>query len=691
MNLIPLLIRLSAAGVLASFASVSMALPGDVDANFNPNAGGRVLSTVMQGGGKILVAGDFNSMGGQPRDRIARLNPDGTPDPVFAPVVNGSVTCMAVQADGGIIIGGDFSTVGGQARQRLVRLNEDGSLDESFNPGVSGGSSPYLHCMALQADGKLLIGGSFTSVGGTGRSRIARLNADGTLDTAFNPGANGTVRTIAIQADGKIVAGGQFGTFAGGTRGFIARVAADGALDADFDTGMNSYVNCLAVQKDGKIIVGGEFNMVGTVTRNFAARLDSGGDPETGFDPAPSAPVRCLAIQTDGKIFLGGDFQSLGTTSRNRLARLGPDGVPDATFIPNAGSTVYSVTLQADGKVVAGGNFTSFGGQSRNRLARLDNDSATDTLTIPTVSRVQWQRGGSSAETLRVIFQMSAEEGDPWAVLGPGVRTTGGWELTGLTLPATGRIRALASTTGGQYGGSAGMVESVKPFLFEPEIAVEQPAGTSLVAGTATVNFGAVLVGASKTLTFTIRNTGLHNLTGLEITPPGNFAPDFAASTPVATVAAGSSTTFTVTFTGSLAITRNAVLRLTSNDTNENPFEINLTARALDPNADDDSDGMTNAAEVMLAGSGFDPLVNSAAKITQLRAAGVFPASDIQALSLTQLVLERNAATGHFLLRIGVEKSPDMSAWTPLPETVDFDIPGEGAGPFFYRVFGKRP
>ncbi len=89
--------------------------------------------------------------------------------------------------------------------------------------------------------------------------------------------------------------------------------------------------------------------------------------------------------------------------------------------------------------------------------------------------------------------------------------------------------------------------------------------------------------------------------------------------------------------------------------------------------------------------AGFDPLTNSAAKISELRAAGVYPASDIHALSLTQPVLERNPVTGHFLLRIGVEKSPDMSAWTLLPDMVDFDIESEGAGPFFYRVFGKRP
>lgn len=369
---------------------------------------------------------------------------------------------------------------------------------------------------------------------------------------------------------------------------------------------------------------------------------------------------------------------------------MGADGTLDAAFDPSSGSGVYTVSVQADGKVLTGGAFTSIGGQSRNRLARLDNDSATASLTIPSVNRVQWLRGGASAEAQAVTFQWSGSLTDPWTVLGSGSRIPGGWELTGLTLPATGRIRALAATTGGQYNGSPGVVESVMPFLFEPEIAVEQPAGTNLTAGTATVNFGVVLVGANKTLTFTVRNTGLHNLTGLGIGWDGANAAEFSASAPTSPVAAGSSTTFTVTVTPGLAGAKAAELLLSSNDANENPFKINLAARALVAGADEDSDGMTNAAEVMLAASGFDPLTNSAALITQLRASGVFPASDIHALSLTQPVLERDAATGHFLLRIGVEKSPDMTAWTPLPGTVDFDIEPAASSPFFYRVFGKR-
>ena len=99
----------------------------------------------------------------------------------------------------------------GQARNYIARLNADGTLDTGFNPNADG----YVYSIALQADGKILIGGCFTTIGGVTRNRIARLNADGTLDTGFNPNANGHVYSIALQADGKILVGGDFTTIGG--------------------------------------------------------------------------------------------------------------------------------------------------------------------------------------------------------------------------------------------------------------------------------------------------------------------------------------------------------------------------------------------------------------------------------------------------------------------------------------------
>ena len=114
-----------------------------------------------------------------------------------------------MQADGKILVGGEFNNIGGQTRSDIARLDATTGLADSFDPNANG----PVYAIAVQADGKILIGGDFTTLSPNGgaavtRNRIARLNPDGTLDTAFNPNANGSVRSIAVQADGKILAGG---------------------------------------------------------------------------------------------------------------------------------------------------------------------------------------------------------------------------------------------------------------------------------------------------------------------------------------------------------------------------------------------------------------------------------------------------------------------------------------------------
>ena len=146
-----------------------------------------------------------------------------------------------------------FTTLGGggtgtTTRNHIGRLNADGSLDTSFDPGANGA----VYALAVQADGKILVGGYFTTLGGGGtgtttRNYIGRLNADGSLDTSFDPGANGAVYALAVQADGKILVGGDFTTLGGGgtgttTRNHIGRLNADGSLDTSFDPGANGIV-----------------------------------------------------------------------------------------------------------------------------------------------------------------------------------------------------------------------------------------------------------------------------------------------------------------------------------------------------------------------------------------------------------------------------------------------------------------
>ncbi|RMH34509.1 MAG: hypothetical protein D6687_03815, partial [Acidobacteria bacterium] len=138
-----------------------------------------------------------------------------SPVDAFNPNVgNNTVFAIAIEPDGQILIGGSFTSVGGQTRNRIARLNPDGSLDTSFNPNANG----TVFAIALEPDGQILIGGSFTSVGGQTRNRIARLNPDGSLDTSFNPDANNTVSAIAIEPDGQILIGGSFTSVGGQTR-----------------------------------------------------------------------------------------------------------------------------------------------------------------------------------------------------------------------------------------------------------------------------------------------------------------------------------------------------------------------------------------------------------------------------------------------------------------------------------------
>ncbi len=372
---------------------------------FDPNANGNVNVVVVQPDGKILIGGDFTTLapnGGVPvtRNRIARLNPDGTLDTAFNPSANDSVSAIAVQVDGKVLVGGQFNgtnSIGGQTRNRIARLDPITGLADSFDPNANF----LVFSIAVQADGRVLAGGDFTTMGGQPRNHIARLTPDGTLDPTFNPNANGFVSAIAVQADGKILAGGDFSganSIGGQARNFIARLDPTTGLADSFNPNANLFVRTIAVQADGKILAGGYFNganSIGGQPRNRIARLD----PTTGladsFDPNANNIVRSIAVQADGKILASGFFASIGGQMRNFIARLDPTtGLADS-FNPNAsGSSVLSIAVQPDGKVLAVGVFTTFapnGGPAvtRNHIARFETDSRLDqTLNLGIVGSV---------------------------------------------------------------------------------------------------------------------------------------------------------------------------------------------------------------------------------------------------------------------------------------------------------------
>ena len=376
--------------------------------SFNPNANGEVDAIAVQPDGKILAGGLFtgpSSIGSQPRSRIARLDAAGVPDS-FNPTASGPVLVIAVQPDGKILAGGQFTTVapnGGATvtRNHVARLESDGRLDQTLDLNVAGGSgSPFVIATAVQGDGKILIGGNFSNVLSVPRNNIARLNTDGTLDTAFDPNSNGVVHAITVQADGQILVGGDFNapggtnSIGGATRNRIARLdATTGAADS-FDPNADNSVRSIAVQSDGKILAGGSFASIGGQPRNNIARLDATtGAADSSFNPNASGSVRSIAMQADGKILVSGDFNgpnSIGGAKRNFIARLDATSGAADSFDPDANGIVRSIVVQTDGQILAGGDFNapaganSIGGATRNRIARLDAINGTaDSLFDP--------------------------------------------------------------------------------------------------------------------------------------------------------------------------------------------------------------------------------------------------------------------------------------------------------------------
>ncbi|MDP1728505.1 MAG: T9SS type A sorting domain-containing protein [Bacteroidota bacterium] len=357
---------------------------GSLDATFNPGDGANDLveTTAIQSDGKIIIGGGFNSYNGTTRNRIARINANGSLDTTFNPGTgaNLSIYTTAIQSDGKIVIGGDFNTYNGTTKYRIARLNANGTLDATFNQGTGTGAGDKVVTTAIQSDGKIIIGGSFYAYNGTARKGIARLNANGSLDATFNPGTgvDGTVYTTAIQSDGKIIIGGAFTTYNGTARNYIMRLNADGSLDATFNpgTGANTSVKTTAIQGDGKIIIGGIFISYNGTARNRIARLNADGSLDATFNPGTGTDgtVYTTVLQSDGKIIVGGGFTSYNGTARNRIARLNANSSLDATFNPGTGAntSVYTTAIQSDGKIIIGGWFTSYNGTARNYIARIN-------------------------------------------------------------------------------------------------------------------------------------------------------------------------------------------------------------------------------------------------------------------------------------------------------------------------------
>jgi len=346
---------------------------GSLDTTFNVlfGTGNEVHGSVVLPDGKILFTGYFSYVNGVVRQTAARLNPDGTLDTSFdaGTGFGGRVFKLVPQADGKIIAVGEFSTVNGTLRNRFARINADGSLDTAFNPSFTGGD---IVAAAVQPDGKILIGGAFSTVNGMTRTSLARLNADGSLDESFNPVLQDSppvIRAILVQPDGKIMIAGSFTGVNGVARSKLARLNPNGSLDESFNLGSVSGGSFyfIARQANGKYIAADRQNIF---------RRNPDGSADFSFQPVSltvDLGITALVLQPDGSLVIGGTFSYVNNTPRTNIAKINPNGTLDPTFLPQgADSMVWTLARQTDNKVIVGGEFSYLGGVSRLGIARVN-------------------------------------------------------------------------------------------------------------------------------------------------------------------------------------------------------------------------------------------------------------------------------------------------------------------------------
>lgn len=565
--------------------------PGSEDTAWQLSTNGVVRTSAQNASDTSWLGGAFTTINSLTRQRYAAVGVNAPPVSVLVQtgtITNGEVLCFCQLPNGQVLVGGTFTSVSGVTRNRIARLNANGSFDATFNVSANG----RVTSLALQADGSVIVGGAFTTFGGATHNSLAKLTPAGALDASFNKQAFGTLTNVITQTDGKLVVFGDTAVTGNTTNSFyLFRLNADGTTDSTFTPVPNAAVYAAAITADGKILVGGTYTSIGGATKTGLNRLTSVGLHDATFAQVAAA-VQSLIVQCDGKV-LAGSFTAGSLASTERLVRLSTVGVDDPTFVASARNAVYGLGMQSDGKVIVTGNFTLAGGTTKY-VARLINDliqtedgpesAAISVLSVISETSVQWLRGGTAPEAQVVVFHYSQDGGTTWTSLGQGTRITGGWSRTGASLPVSGILRAQAYVPCGYFNGSTSIYEEQVAFsnLNVADLTVEYfaPTGIITVADGGSVSFPGTLPGQTSDITFTLRNTGNATLSSIAATVAGDFT---ITSSPATSLAANGSTTMTVRFTPSTIGARGPVtMQITSSlPGTKNPYGISLNGSGV--------------------------------------------------------------------------------------------------------------
>ncbi|WP_333695363.1 T9SS type A sorting domain-containing protein [Flavobacterium sp.] len=424
---------------------------GSIDLTFNSNitntiggvSGAIIKSSIILPDGKIIISGNFTTYNNTNAYRIARLNIDGTLDTSFNigglgaqfGITNSNnvtdIKSLKLQPDGKIIVVGNFTAFNSTVRNHIARLNTDGSIDLSFNSEIGFGfqSNEYVNVnsISIQNDGKIIVGGQFTSYNNTLTKGLVRINSDGSIDNTFYAGNGfnlqgtnvtgntyfyiGEVIKTEIQPDGKIIVGGDFIKIDQTLIRNLARLNTDGSLDLTFNNvsgpsnifypyyssgGITGKISTLIFDNQN-IFIGGNFDYYNYTHVGSFTKLKSDGTIDFDFNKnnGPNHTVKYTKIQSDGKIIIGGLFTRYNGKDSKTIIRVNEDGSIDQSFnIGNGASRIYnslrsnvssinSIIIQPDNKIIAAGHFDFFNNIAKSSIVRLNTNGSIDNTFNP--------------------------------------------------------------------------------------------------------------------------------------------------------------------------------------------------------------------------------------------------------------------------------------------------------------------
>ena len=365
--------------------------------------------------GRVLVGGVASIESGQTgyqNYRMFRFSADGTPDPSYrSPLFGGSPRFTTLQPDGKLLVVMTGNNAGNGGIRTIARLNPDGSLDQGFHQVTT--DQVIFAPPALDADGKIYIGGSFSDVDGQYRPSVARLNADGTLDTDWVPTGFSQpfqVRGLAIQTQGAnagklLIAGGTLTVASSSDPNAnrpVIRLNLDGTIDSTFtlvtqaDAGMQIRPRLMELLPDDRFMVVG----------SGVARFEANGALDTGYaQPALSTEAFWFSMAPDGSVIVPPEF---GTTYNGNpiysWLKFDSSGALDGSFSGPQFQTASfpdRFAVLPSGKILTWGRFANVGGVWVPGIVRMNTDGSVDSaFSAPSI-----------ASNSSVVFAEVADDG----------------------------------------------------------------------------------------------------------------------------------------------------------------------------------------------------------------------------------------------------------------------------------------